>query len=83
MVLKPFILNKGVVLPHVDLGAEVTFEITDIGMVPWANLILISIATLSFDFVLRVIVKESHLLQRAVFATVDMLKKAVELRNIF
>ena len=83
MVLKPFILNKGVVFPHVDLGAEVTLEITDIGKVPWANLILISIATLSFDFVLRVIVKESHLLQRAVFATVDMLKKAVELTNIF
>ena len=83
MVLMLFILNKGVVLQHVDLGADVTLEITDIGKVPWANLILISIATLSFDFVLRVIVKESHLLQRAVFATVDMLKKAVELTNIF
>ena len=46
-------------------------------------MILISIATLSFDFVLRVIVKEGHLLQRAVFAIVDMLKKAVELTNIF
>ena len=83
MVLKPFILNKGVVLPHVDLGAEVTLEITDIGKVPWANLILISIATLSFDFILRVIVKDSHLLQRALFATVDLLKKAVELTYIF
>ena len=83
MVLMPFIVNKGVVLQHVDLGAEVTLEITDIGKVPWANLILISIATLSFDFVLRVIVKEGHLFQRAVFAIVDMLKKAVELTNIF
>ena len=83
MVLKPFIVNKGVVLPHVDLGAEVTLEITDIGKVPWANLILISIATLSLDFILRVIVKEGHLLQRALFATVDLLKKAVELTCIF
>ena len=83
MVLKPFILNKGVVLPHVDLGAEVTLEITDTGKVPWANLILISIATLSFDFVLRVIVKEGHLLQRALFAIVDLLKKAVELTYFF
>ena len=46
-------------------------------------MILISIATLSFDFVLRVLVKEGHLLQRALFATVDLLKKAVELTNIF
>ena len=83
MVLMLFILNKGVVLQHVDLGADVTLEITDIGKVPWANLILISIATLSFDFILRVIVKDGHLLQRAVFATVDLLKKAVELTNIF
>ena len=83
MVLKPFILNKGVVLPHVDLRAEATLKITDIGKVPWANLILISIATLSFDFILRVIVKDSHLLQRAVFPTVDLLKKAVELTYIF
>ena len=44
---------------------------------------LISIATLSFDFILRVIVKEGHLLQRAVFATVHLLKKAVELTFIF
>ena len=83
MVLMLFILNKGVVLQHVDLGADVTLEITDIGKVPWANLILISIATLSFDFILRVIVKDGHLLQRAVFATVDLLKKTVELTNIF
>ena len=40
---------------------------------------MISIATLSFDFALRVIVKESHLLQKAVFAVVYLLKKAVEL----
>ena len=46
-------------------------------------MILISIATLSFDFVLRVIVKDSHLFQRAVFAIVDLLKKAVELTYIF
>ena len=46
-------------------------------------MILISIATLSFDFILRVIVKDSHLLQRALFATVDLLKKAVELTYIF
>ena len=79
----PFILNKGAILPPVDLGAEVTLEITDTGKVPWANLILISIATLSFDFVLRVIVKDGHLFQRAVFAIVDLLKKAVELTYIF
>ena len=44
---------------------------------------LISIATLSFDFVLRVIVKDSNLFQSAVFAIVDLLKKAVELAYIF
>ena len=79
----PFILNKGAILPHVYLGAEVTLEITDTGKVPWANLMLISIATLSFDFVLRVIVKDSNLFQSAVFAIVDLLKKAVELTYIF
>ena len=78
----PFILNKGAILPHVDLGAEVTLEITDTGKVPWANLMLISIATLSFDFVLRVIVKDSNLFQSAVFAIVDLLKRAVELAYI-
>lgn len=46
-------------------------------------MILISIATLSLDFIFRVIVKEGHLLQRALFATVDLLKKAVELTCIF
>ena len=71
------------ILPHVYLGAEVTLEITDTGKVPWANLMLISIATLSFDFVLRVLVKDSNLFQSAVFAIVDLLKKAVELTYIF
>ena len=76
MELRPFTFNNSAILPRVDYGAVVKLEITYSSEAPWTYLTLTSIRAPNFDFALKkFIAMDSLLLEKVVFAIVDLLGK--------